>query len=183
MVLLLGLVLAASPPPCDSLWPVVWKAYEAQELSKGTPPLFERLPDAKERLGRAWRVECGAFDQPALDCATGVTLEAELAVLRKSLEKEKMPAKEIDRLIARARAEWSVLECREVDRALDRAGAAVAREVFDAGVPRSDECMGAELESGRCQCAHSRCMDLCCPAGWACAHSGAKQSKCIRPPK
>lgn len=180
MVLLVGLVIAAAPPPCDALWPVVWKAYEAQELSKGTPPLFEQVPDAKERLGRAWWVECNAFDREALDCAKGVTLEAELVALRKSLEK-KLPAKELDQLIAKTRADWSVLECREVDRALDRAGAAVSREVLDAGVRRSDDCMGAELESGRCQCAHARCMDICCPAGWACAHSGAKQSKCIRP--
>ena len=71
MVLLLGFVLAASPPPCDALWPAVWKAYEAQELSKGTPPLFERVPDAKERLGRSWRVDCATFDQATLDCAKG----------------------------------------------------------------------------------------------------------------
>lgn len=182
MVLLVGLVLVASPPSCDAVWPVVWKAYEAQELSKGKPPLLEQVPDARERLGRAWRLECETFGQAALDCAKGVTLEAELAVLRKSLENRKMPAKEIDQLLTKMRADWSVLECREVDRSLDRAGAAVARDVLDAGVPRSDDCMGAELESRRCQCAHLRCMDICCPAGWACAHSRGKQSKCVAPP-
>jgi hypothetical protein len=144
--------------------------------------LFERVPDAKERLGRAWIVECRSFDKAALDCASGVTLEAELAELRRSLEKEKLSPAEIDKLIAKAHSEWSVLECREVDRALDRAGAAVARDVLDAGVPRSDDCAGAELTSGRCQCAHRRCMDICCPEGWACAHSGAAQAKCVRPP-
>jgi hypothetical protein len=175
--MLLALILAAAPPPCDALWPVVWKAYAAQELAKGTPPLFERLPDAKERLGKAWRAECRKFDQATLECAKGLTLEAQLKELRRKLEEEKLPAKEIDHLIAKMRAEWTVLECLEVDRALDRAGEALAKEL----VPRSDDCMGADLESGKCQCAHSRCMDICCPDGWVCAHSGAAQSKCMRP--
>lgn len=52
---------------------------------------------------------------------------------------------------------------------------------LDAGVPKSDDCMGADLEEGRCQCAHTRCMDTCCPRGWVCAHSGATTAKCIRP--
>lgn len=135
----------------------------------------------KQVRADTWILECRAFDKAALDCATGVTLEAELTALRRSLENEKLPPAEIDKAIAKLRSEWSVLECREVDRALDRGGAAVAREVLDAGVPRSDDCAGADLASGKCQCAHRRCMDICCPEGWACAHSGADQAKCVRP--
>jgi uncharacterized protein YjiS (DUF1127 family) len=65
------------------------------------------------------------------------------------------------------------------DAGLSRSDAGLPRS--DAGVPRSDDCAGAELASGKCQCAHHQCMDLCCPEGWACAHSGASTAKCIRP--
>ena len=179
----MGLIVALllSVTPCDALWPNVWKAYEKKELSHGLPPLFQRVPNAKELLGRAWIVECAAFNKESLDCAKGVTREAELARLRRMLEAERVPPAEIDKVLQKARSEWSPLECREVDRALDRAGAAVAREVLDAGVLRSDACAGEDLASGRCQCAHQTCMDLCCPDGWACAHTGAAQVKCIKP--
>ncbi len=130
--LLAGLMLAAAPSPCNALWPTVWKAYSAQELKKGLPPLFVKLPDAKDRLGRAWVAECRAFDKEVIECAHGVELEAQLAGLRRQLEADKVPPAEIERLLQKVRDSWSVLECREVDRALDRAGAAVAR---DAGLP------------------------------------------------
>lgn len=51
-------------------------------------------------------------------------------------------------------------------------------------VGKSDDCAGAELASGACECAHTRCMDICCPLGWACAHhAGPDQgaAKCVRP--
>jgi hypothetical protein len=177
MSLSLTLLILAAAPPCEGLWPAVWKAYSAQELSKGTPPLFQKFPDAKARLEKAWLVECRAFEQATLDCARGVTLEAELGELRRKLQQQKVPKQVIDELVDKVRADWSPLACRDVERSLDAAGAAAAR----AGVPKSDDCMGADLESGKCQCAHSRCMDICCPKDWVCAHSGAATSKCIRP--
>ena len=151
----------------------MWKAYAAQELTKGKPPLFERYPDAKTRLEKGWLAQCRAFDKATLDCANGVTLEAELAELRRKLKTVKLPPEQLDEVVRAMRAEWSVLRCKEVDRSLDRA----AKDA----IPRSDDCMGADLEQGRCQCAHGRCMDVCCPDGWVCAHSGAAQSKCLRP--
>ena len=136
VTLLFALIVSATPPAtCDELWPKVWKAYEEKEL-KGhrPPPLFEKVPDAKERLGRAWVIQCGAFDQPTLDCARGVQLELEIAEMRRALSEQKVPPKQIAEVISKAREEWSVLECHQVNKALDRAGAAVAREVLDAGV-------------------------------------------------
>jgi hypothetical protein len=175
--MLLAFILAAAPMPCEQLWPTVFKAYADQELSKSPPPLFEKFPDAKVRLEKAWLTECRAFDKPTLDCAKGVTLETELTELRRKLKADTLPPAQIEELIKATRAEWTPLQCKEIERSLDRAGAAAAKDA----IPRSDDCMGADLESGKCQCAHNRCMDICCPAGWACAHSGAKQSKCIRP--
>lgn len=173
-VVLLSLILAAAPP-CESLWPAVWKAYSEQELSQGTPPLFQKFPDAKARLERAWLAECRKFDQATIDCAKGVTLETQLREFRRQLEQQKLPKEQIDEAVDKLRAGWSPLQCKEVDRSLDRAGAAAAE------VPKSDDCTGDDLESGRCKCAHSRCMDSCCPDGWVCAHSGAVTPKCIRP--
>jgi hypothetical protein len=169
MLMLLAL-LTATPTPCEALWPTVWKALPAKEL-----------PDAKERLGRAWIAECRAFTPAALDCAMGVTHEIELLELRRALEKRNIPKQTIDEGIAKARADWSPLHCPEVARALDRARAGLAADARDAGVPRSDDCAGADLASGKCQCAHHQCMDSCCPEGWACAHSGATTAKCVRP--
>ena len=135
LTILSALVLAAAPATCDELWPKVWKAYEGKEL-KGhrPPPLFEKVPDAKERLGRAWVVQCASFDQDALDCARGVHLELAIAELRRALEAQKVPPKQIAEAIGRAREDWSVLDCQAANKAIDRAGAAVAREVLDAGV-------------------------------------------------
>ena len=174
----LALILAAAPQPCDGLWPAVWKAYSEQELSQGAPPLFQKFPDAKERLQKAWLVECRAFSKGTLNCANGAALEQQLRELRRQLEQQKVPRKDIDQAIEKLRSEWTPLQCAEIERSLDRAGAAAANDA----VPKSDDCMGADLESGKCQCAHSRCMDTCCPAGWVCAHSGASTAKCIRPP-
>ncbi len=164
----------------------IWEQFLARGTSGVEMPAGQTPADLDRRFADPrWR------DNPVFDLLRQIYLLASEYLLQlaesvdglDTLEKEKLPAKEIEQLIAKARAQWSVLECREVERSLDRAGAVVARDVLDAGVPRSDECMGADLESGRCQCAHSRCMDICCPAGWVCAHSGAKQSKCLRPPK
>lgn len=179
MLMLLAL-LTATPTPCEALWPAVWTAHEAQELKGQSPPLFENASEAKDRLGRAWIKECRAFTQSALDCARGLELEAQLADFRRYLKKEVMPPGEIDDLIGKVRRDWSILSCPAVERALQRAGDAVALSL-DAGVPRSDDCAGADLASGKCQCAHLQCMDMCCPEGWACAHTGATTSKCIRP--
>ena len=174
--MLLALILAAAPQ-CETLWPSVWKSYSEQELSQGTPPLFQKFPDAKSRLEKAWLVECRAFTKETLDCAKGVVLEGQLKELRRQLEQQKIPKPDIDEMIEKVRAEWTPLQCADLERSLDRAGAAAAKD----SVPMSDDCMGADLERGKCQCAHSRCMDTCCPAGWVCAHSGAAQAKCIRP--
>ncbi len=126
MSLLLALVLAAQPASCEQLWPAVWKALDTQDL-KGRPA-FPRLPDGKERLGRAWVAECARFDKATLECARGVQLEAQLVAIRKMLEEEMIPPGEIEKLIVRARAEWKILGCKEVDRAIDRAARAVAKD-------------------------------------------------------
>lgn len=52
----------------------------------------------------------------------------------------------------------------------------------DGGVPRSDECAGEALQTGRCRCAHHQCNDLCCRQDEVCAHGGSGPGKCIRPP-
>lgn len=172
------LALTATPESCESLWDRVWSAYAAKELP-GRPPLFEKFPDARARLGVAWRAECRTFSAATFACARGEVREAELVALDRQLAKEGVSAAERQRALEAMRGRWSVLECREVERALDRAGAAVARQ--DAGVPASDDCAGPDLREGRCACAHARCDDQCCPAGWVCAHTGAERSKCLRP--
>ena len=126
MVLLLALMLTAPPATCEQLWPTVWKALDAKDL-KGKPP-FPTLPDGKERLGRAWVAECSRFDKETLECARGVQLEAQLALVRKLLEQERTPPAEIEKLLAKARAEWKITDCKEVDRAIDRAAHGVARD-------------------------------------------------------
>jgi hypothetical protein len=125
--MLLALMLLAAPPPCEALWPTVWKSYAEKELSKGTPPLFEKFPDAKQRLEKAWLTECRAFDKATLDCAKGVTREAEFSEIRRNLTAQKLPPEQIEALIKELRAEWTPLQCKEVDRSLDRAGAAAAK--------------------------------------------------------
>lgn len=126
MNLLLALVLTAQPASCEQLWPAVWKALDKQDL-KGKGP-FPTLPDGKERLGRAWVAECARFDQETLECARGEQLEAQVALLRKMAEKEKFPPAEIERMAAQLRAEWKIIDCKEVDRAIDRAARAVAKD-------------------------------------------------------
>lgn len=180
MSLLLWLLVSATPVPCEQLWPTVWKAYAARELKGELPPFFKQFPNAVERIGAKWVIECKAFDVETLSCARGEQLEAEIVVLRKQLEKEKTPPAEREALLNRYRQEWSVLDCKQVDRAIDRAAESAARELLDAGVPVSDDCAGAELASGRCRCAHRQCMDLCCREGETCAHSGANTAKCVK---
>jgi hypothetical protein len=133
MSVFLAVILAAAPASCDQLWSDVWTAYAARELTGEPPPLFVRLPDAKDRLARAWIAECGRFSKQTLECARGVELERELLALHKRLVKEKVPLEELARLIAKTRGEWSILECREVEAAIDRAGRAVAK---DAGLEK-----------------------------------------------
>lgn len=51
-------------------------------------------------------------------------------------------------------------------------------------IPARDDCMGADLANGTCRCAHQRCMDICCPAGWTCSHPRTPEggfAKCLRP--
>lgn len=180
MSLMLSLVLSAAPLSCDQLWPGVWKAWFAREVKGELPPFFRQFPNAVERIGQKWIVECKAFDANTLACARGELLEAEIVELRKKLEKEKMDPAEREALLSRYRREWSVLDCHQVNRAIDRAAENVARESLDAGVPASDDCAGADLAAGRCRCAHRQCMDICCRDGEACAHSGADTAKCVK---
>lgn len=180
MTLLLSLLVTATPLSCEQLWPNVWKAYAARELKGELPPFFKQFPNAVERIGQKWVIECKAFEADTLSCARGEFLEAEIAQLRKQLEKEKMPIDEREVLLGRYRAQWSVLDCKKVDRAIDRAAENVARELLDAGVPRSDTCSGDDLASGRCRCLHRQCMDVCCREGEACAHTGADTAKCVK---
>lgn len=126
MAFLLALVLAAQPASCEQLWPVVWKALDEQDL-KGKPP-FPTLPDGKDRLGRAWVAECQRFSPETLACARGEQLGAQLALLRKTLEKDHIPPGEIDRVVNRLRDEWRITECKDVDRAIDRASRVVAAD-------------------------------------------------------
>lgn len=132
MAFLLALVLAAQPATCEQLWPTVWQALDQQDL-KGRRP-FPTLPDGKERLGRAWVAECQRFSPEALTCARGEQLAAQLALLRKTLEEDRIPPAEIDRVCTRLRDEWRITECKEVDRAIDRAARVVAA---DAGIQSS----------------------------------------------
>ncbi len=133
MVLPLLIALSATPKPtsCEQLWPRVWAALEKQEFSEGKPPLFEKVPNAKERLGAAWVGECKRFTAEELACARGDSLEKELAALKKKLQADKIPAEEIEQGLKHVRMHWSILECREVDRAVDRAANLVA---VDAGL-------------------------------------------------
>ena len=180
MSLMLSLVLSAAPLSCDQLWPGVWKAWLAREVKGELPPFFRQFPNAAERLGQKWIVECRAFDARTLACARGEQLEAELVHLRKKLEQEKVDPVEREALLSRYRAEWSVLDCKQVSRAIDRAAENVARESLDAGVPPGDDCTGSDLAAGRCRCAHRQCMDQCCREGEACAHTGADTAKCVK---
>jgi hypothetical protein len=180
MSLLLALLVTASPRSCEELWPDVWKAYAARELKGAPPPFFRQFPNAIERIGQQWVAECKTFDAEALACARAERLEAEVGLLRKQLEREKTPAPEREALLQRYRAQWSVLDCKTVDRALDRAAENVARELLDAGVPARDDCAGDELASGRCRCRHRQCLTVCCREGEACAHLGGSTAKCVK---
>jgi hypothetical protein len=124
MSLLLSLLVSAAPISCEQLWPTVWKAYAARELKGELPPFFREFPNAIERIGQQWVIECRAFDAKTLSCARGEFLEAEIVQLRKQLEKEKLPVEERERLLNKYRAEWIVLDCREVDRSSRREGRA-----------------------------------------------------------
>ena len=128
----LALVTAASPgATCEQLWPRVWSALEAHEFRDGKPPFFERVPNAKERLGAAWVSECRRFDEAALSCARGEVLARELAELKKQLLADGLPPAEIEAGLEKQKRAWSMLECREVQRAVDRAAQNVA---IDAGL-------------------------------------------------
>lgn len=126
MSLLLALLLTAQPASCEQLWPAVWKALDTKDL-KGKEP-FPSLPDGKERLGRAWVGECSRFSPATLACARGEQLAAQMALLREKLERDRIPPAEIDRVVARLRAEWSITDCKDVDRAVDRAARVVAAD-------------------------------------------------------
>lgn len=180
MSLLLSLLVSAAPVSCEQLWPTVWKAYAARELKGELPPFFRQFPNAIELIGQKWVLECRAFDSKTLSCARGEFLEAEIVQLRKQLEKEKLPVEQREALLNRYRANWIILDCKEVDRAIDRAAEKVARELLDAGVEARDDCAGDDLAAGRCRCAHRQCMDVCCREGEACAHSGATTAKCVK---
>lgn len=129
MLFSLLIVLSAAPKPtCEQLWPRVWSALEKQEFQDGRPPMFERIPDAKERLGLAWVGECKRFSPEELACARGEQLEKELAALKKKLQADKVPTEDIERGLKHARMHWTILECKEVDRAVDRAANLVATD-------------------------------------------------------
>jgi hypothetical protein len=180
MLSLVALVLSSNPVPltCEQLWPEVWARFVTVETA--ATPFFGRFPNGQALLGQMWISECEAFDAGTLACARRERLERELAELRAKLEREKVPPAERNALISRLRSEWSILDCKEVNRALDRAAERAARQLADAGVPERDDCAGDDLVSGRCRCAHRRCLDQCCRAGEACAHGGSGPPKCVR---
>ena len=193
MTFFLALILAAAPKPCETAWLAVWKEYSARELATGTVPTYVRIPNGKDRIAKAWIAECRSFDKDAMRCATGVLLETQMRLLRIQLEGQFSPA-DLEQIVEKFREQRTVLECDEVAAALTHAIDSVMSSVVDAGtstslpstspttgIPRSDDCAGLALTSGKCQCAHLQCMDSCCPEGWACAHSGETQSKCVRP--
>ena len=121
--------LAAPPQPsCEQLWARVWSALEAHEFRDGRPPFFARVPNAKERLGAAWVSECRRFDEAALSCARGEVLARELEALKKQLLADGIPPAEVEAVLERQKREWSMLECREVQRAVDRAAQNVATD-------------------------------------------------------
>lgn len=127
MLLALLMVMSAGPKAtCEQLWPRVWSALEKQEFKNGKPAFFDRITDAKQKLGVAWVNECKRFDAPTLSCARGEQLAEELALLKKQLDAEDVPPADIDAGLEKMRAAWSILECREVNRAVDRAAQKVA---------------------------------------------------------
>jgi hypothetical protein len=129
MLLALLMVMSAGPKPtCEKLWPRVWSALEKHEFKGGKPDFFDRIPDAKQKLGAAWVNECKRFDAPTLSCARGEQLEEQLVMLRQQLEAEGVPPADIEAGLQKMRDEWSILDCREVNRAVDRA----AQKVVDA---------------------------------------------------
>ncbi len=125
---LLALLTSAPRPDCEALWPRVWRALEQREFRDGLPPLFQRVPGAKEQLGAAWTQACRRFDAAALACARGEQLEADLEHLRRRLVADGASPEELEAGLRRMRESWSALECREVRRALDRAAQQVAAD-------------------------------------------------------
>ncbi len=123
-------VLSSPPAPasCEQLWPKVWAALRKQEFTEGRPPFFDLVADAEKRLGEAWVGECRRFTREALACARGQQLEKELAALKKKLRADKVPKEDIDRGVQHVREHWSILECKDVDRAIDRAAGQVAAD-------------------------------------------------------
>ncbi len=129
MLLALLMVMSAGPKAtCEQLWPRVWSALEKQEFKNGKPGFFDRIPEAQQKLGAAWVSECSRFDAPTLSCARGEQLGEELATLKKQLEADGVPPADVDAGLKKLRDAWSILECREVNRAVDRA----AQKVVDA---------------------------------------------------
>jgi hypothetical protein len=126
--MVLALLLAASAhTSCDALWDRAWKDFIVKNPPAGLP-LFKKVKGAEKKLRAAWLTECGRFSKATLACARGEDLEQEIALARKQLEAEKVPAEEIEKLLAKLRAQWSILDCRDVDRAFDRAAERVAAD-------------------------------------------------------
>ena len=106
----------------------MWAALETHEFRDGLPPLFSRVPHAKEKLGVAWVDACRRFDAAALACARGEVLARELSELEKQLLADGLTPAEIAPGLEKQKAAWSMLECRAVKRAVDRAAQQVATD-------------------------------------------------------
>ncbi len=119
---------AASPAPCDALWPKVFATLEKESEPFEKSQLARRVPKAKDKLRVAWLKVCAGFSTEVMACASGEVLEAELAEARRVLEEGKTPKAEIEQILARRRAEWTVFECKQVSRSVDLAARQVAIE-------------------------------------------------------
>lgn len=124
--MLLALLLAAAPASCDVLWDRSWKALNLREKDPGAP--LAKVKDLEKKLRAAWLPECRKFTPETLSCARGEDLEKEVELARKMLEAEKVPPEQIEKLLPKLRADWSILDCKELDRSLDRAAAKVAKD-------------------------------------------------------
>ena len=131
--LLAAWLIAATPSQCQPLWPKVFAALEKEGEPFEKSQLARKVPGAKDKLRLAWLERCAGFSPEVLACATGADLAAELAEARRVLEEGRTPKDEVEKILARLRADWKIFDCKEVSSAVDAAARQVA---IDAGLEK-----------------------------------------------
>ena len=121
MSLLLSFVLAATPASCGEVFPNAWNAWLERERIAEAKPRFEKVPDARERVEKAWLTTCAALDEKAIDCLRGLTLQQRIAEQYDRDKRMGLPKAESDHAIHKLKKRWTVLECSGVDAALTKA--------------------------------------------------------------